>query len=114
MSTGRFAGVELVYSGGGYFRLLPYTLVRHMISRSNYTLTYFHPRDIDPEQPVLNALSPLRRFKSYYGLGRCASKLEALLADFRFTDVSGGLASLDISIVQELEMTGSGEPVLTT
>jgi polysaccharide deacetylase family protein (PEP-CTERM system associated) len=114
MSTGRYAGIEFVYSGGGYFRLMPYTIIRQMIRRSKYTLTYFHPRDIDPEQPVLDSLSAIRRFKSYYGLGRCASKLEALLSDFRFTDVSGGLSTLNLSTIPEVEINGAGQPVLTT
>ena len=31
-------------------------------------MTYFHPRDFDPNQPILEGLSLKRKFKSYYNL----------------------------------------------
>lgn len=39
-------GSKIAYSGGGYFRLLPYSIINARIKRSNYTMTYFHINDL--------------------------------------------------------------------
>jgi len=78
---------NIVFSGGGYFRLLPYNIIYNLTSRSDYVMAYFHPRDFDPSQPVLN-LPFIKRFKSYYGLHGSYYKLNKWLSDFKFTDIS--------------------------
>jgi len=80
-------GKKVIFSGGGYFRLLPYPLIKQMMSKSDYVMTYFHPRDFDKDQPMISDLSLVRRFKSYYGLGSALSKLERLIDDFEFIDI---------------------------
>jgi peptidoglycan-N-acetylglucosamine deacetylase len=80
-------GKKVIFSGGGYFRLLPYPLIKQMMSKSDYVMTYFHPRDFDKDQPMISDLSSVRRFKSYYGLGSALSKLERLIDDFEFIDI---------------------------
>lgn len=90
--TGR---MRFCYSGGGYLRLLPYPVIRAITRRSDYTMAYIHPRDIDPGQPVLPGLSPLRYFRTYYGLRGAERKLRQWLTDFRFTDISGFAGSFD-------------------
>jgi polysaccharide deacetylase family protein (PEP-CTERM system associated) len=82
-----FLGQNLVFSGGGYFRLLPYPAIRRMMRKSRYVMTYFHPRDFDPGQPMIEGLSILRRFKSYNGLKGAFSKLEKLISDYEFIDL---------------------------
>lgn len=88
-------GAHIVFSGGGYFRLLPYPIVRHLMQRSSYVMTYFHPRDIDIAQPVLRGLPVKRYFKTYYGLKYTLRKLEKLLADFRFSDMRTADGQID-------------------
>ena len=97
MSRSSLAGLTIVYSGGGYFRLLPYPVIKRLVSSSGYVMTYFHPRDFDPGQPVLGGLSTLRRFKSYVGLGTSQRKLKRLLRDFDFVDLKGARALVDWS-----------------
>ncbi len=80
-------GSKLIFSGGGYFRLLPYPMIKSMAHKTNYLMTYFHPRDFDPEQPMIKELSLVRKFKSYYGLGGCYGKLKSFLDDFTFIDL---------------------------
>lgn len=87
VSVYRALGRSVVFSGGGYFRLMPYFLTRALVGSSSYVMTYFHPRDFDPGQPVLGGLPLHRRFKSYYGLRSSFSKLQRLLRDFEFMDV---------------------------
>ncbi len=78
---------DIIFSGGGYFRLLPYPIIKTLMKKSKYVMTYFHPRDFDPGQPVLKGCSKIRKFKSYYGLDKSFSKLEKLLNDFEFVDI---------------------------
>ena len=50
-------------------------------------MTYFHPRDFDPGQPVIRELPLVRKFKSYYGLKGAYCKLEKLLKEYDFVDL---------------------------
>ena len=77
----------VIFSGGGYFRLLPYPIIKRLTKKSPYTMTYFHPRDFDPQQPMIKELLITRKFKSYYGLNSALPKLERLLSDFKFEDI---------------------------
>lgn len=78
---------RFVFSGGGYFRVLPYPVINFLMQQSDYVMTYFHPRDFDPEQPMIKGLPLLRKLKSYYGLKTAFKKIEKLLDDFDFTDL---------------------------
>jgi len=80
-------GKNIVFSGGGYFRLIPYPLLKHFMKKSDYVMTYLHPRDFDPEQPMIEELNAIRRFKSYFGLKSSLSKLERLIQDFDFVSL---------------------------
>jgi peptidoglycan-N-acetylglucosamine deacetylase len=82
-----FLGKKLIYSGGGYFRLTPYNLTKKFMKSSDYTMCYFHARDFDPGQPILDGLSQTRKFKSYYGLKSAWGKFENLTNDFTFLSV---------------------------
>jgi polysaccharide deacetylase family protein (PEP-CTERM system associated) len=75
--------------GGGYFRLLPYPLSRWSLERINDVdrkpaMFYFHPWEIDPEQPRVDGIGVKARFRHYVNLGRMEPRLRRLLADFRW------------------------------
>jgi len=80
---------RIPYAGGGYFRLLPYSLIRAAARRENRmgwpTNVYLHPREIDVDQPRMT-LPLLRRFKYYVGVSTAERKLARLLAEFEFTN----------------------------
>ena len=78
---------DIIYSGGGYFRLIPYYLLKKWTIEDNYIMSYFHPRDFDPSQPMIQSLPLHRKFKSYIGLKNAESKLEKWLTDFEFVDI---------------------------
>ena len=80
-------GKHIIFSGGGYFRLIPYHFIKNWTKKSAYVMTYFHPRDFDFEQPVINGLSHIRKFKSYVGLKGAEKKLDRWLQDFKFIDI---------------------------
>lgn len=88
MSTANVFGKNIVITGGGFFRLYPYWLIRRHISDKSYIMTYFHPRDIDKEQPILKGLSHIRKFKSYYGLKYSLNKFSRLISEFNFLSIS--------------------------
>ncbi len=80
-------GKPFIFSGGGYFRAFPLPVLNRLLTQSEYVMTYFHPRDFDPDQPVLPDLSLARRFKSYYGLGSSYDKLQHWLQRNHFSDL---------------------------
>lgn len=76
-------------SGGGYFRLLPYALSRWMLSRVNKidkkpAIFYFHPWEIDLNQPRIGGISSKTRFRHYVNIAKMEAKLERLLKDFKW------------------------------
>jgi peptidoglycan-N-acetylglucosamine deacetylase len=95
---------SVVFSGGGYFRLLPYFLIKSWTNQSDYVMTYFHPRDFDYEQPMIPGLSLPRKLKSYVGLKGSTDKLEKWISDFNFIDLETAdkLVNWDIAPIVKL------------
>ena len=85
--TKKFLGKHIVYCGGGYFRLCPYSLMKKWTAQKDYVLSYIHPRDLDAGQPMIKELDWKRKFKSYIGLRHAEKKLKQFLTDFPFCDI---------------------------
>lgn len=89
VTTVECAGHKLPAGGGGYFRLLPYGVYRWGLRRVNTRdrqpgIFYFHPWEVDAEQPRV-ADAPLKsRFRHYVNLGTMEARLARLLDDFRW------------------------------
>lgn len=87
VTTATFAGRRLAAGGGGFFRVLPYRFTRWAIRQVNGRETrpaifYFHPWEIDPDQPRV-AGAPLRsRLRHYTNLSAMDGKLRKLLKEF--------------------------------
>tara|TARA_B100001093_G_scaffold420282_1_gene412157 strand:+ start:32424 stop:33278 length:855 start_codon:yes stop_codon:yes gene_type:complete len=88
MNTSSFLGINYVFSGGGYFRFIPYWVIKQLSNNTDYLMTYFHPRDFDIDQPIVPNLSYFRKFKSYYGLKNAEKKLHKYLDDFDFISLN--------------------------
>jgi polysaccharide deacetylase family protein (PEP-CTERM system associated) len=89
-TTLRFFNRNWPASGGGYFRLMPYGLSRWMIERINRVdnmpaVFYFHPWEVDVEQPRIAGISAKTRFRHYLNIHRMENRLRRLLADFSWT-----------------------------
>ena len=87
VTTVRAFGRNWPAGGGGFFRLLPYSLSRWQIARVNAddkrpAIFYFHPWEIDPEQPRVREATAKTRFRHYVNLRRTESRLDRLLSDF--------------------------------
>jgi polysaccharide deacetylase family protein (PEP-CTERM system associated) len=92
LTTVRLLGRNWPASGGGYFRLLPYALSRGLLRYINRVdqrpaIFYFHPWEIDHEQPRMAGVDPKTRFRHYLNLDRMQDRLTRLIADFRWTRV---------------------------
>lgn len=92
VTTAKLGARTLAAGGGGFFRLLPYGFTRWAIRQVNDeakrpAIFYFHPWEIDPDQPRV-AKAPLRsKLRHYSRLSAMESKLERLLAEFSWARV---------------------------
>jgi len=81
-----FGKIPVPFSGGFYFRFMPYPIIRFLfryISTRRTAMFYIHPWELDYLQPRLPA-SMFARFIHYYNLKYTFSKLDKLLSDFDF------------------------------
>ena len=97
-------GKNIVFSGGGFFRFFPYCLIRFWAKQSPYIMTYFHPRDFDPCQPMIKSLPAMRKFKSYIGLKHSFSKFQHLLNDFDFVNIEQANEMVDWDNVRKIKL----------
>ncbi len=89
ITTARLFRTNWPAGGGGYFRLMPYAFSRWLIRHVNRcdeesAIFYFHPWEIDPEQPRVTGVDAKTRFRHYLNLSRTADRLRLLLQDFRW------------------------------
>lgn len=87
VTTAHFAGRRLAAGGGGFFRVLPYAFSRWAIRQVNTVdqrpaVFYFHPWEIDPNQPRVPNASLKSRVRHYTNLNVMADKLQQLIQDF--------------------------------
>ena len=90
--------MHLPIAGGGYLRLLPAELIRRGILSINNreqqpAVLYFHPWEIDPDQPRIKA-GMKSRFRHYLNLRRTEKKLHHLFGSFRFAPMKDVLVEL--------------------
>jgi len=94
-------GTNVPFAGGGYFRLLPYGVVKRItqaINRANRRVVfYFHPWEMDEGIPRVK-LGLARGLRSYLNIGANAHKLSCLLKDFRFIPVRDALRQDDLPV----------------
>jgi polysaccharide deacetylase family protein (PEP-CTERM system associated) len=90
LTTVLLFGRNFPCSGGGYFRLLPYALSHWAFRRVNARdqkpgIFYFHPWEVDPDQPRPPGLPLKSRLRHYVNLKRMEPRLRHLLGDFAWT-----------------------------
>jgi polysaccharide deacetylase family protein (PEP-CTERM system associated) len=89
VTTVRLFNRNLPAGGGGYFRLLPYSVSRWCLTRVNSVdrkpcIFYFHPWELDPQQPRQTGISLKTRFRHYVNLSAMEGRIRALTSDFRW------------------------------
>jgi len=89
VSTVAISGCNIPCGGGGYFRLFPYQVSKWAIQRVNREENqpcnfYFHPWELDPDQPRQKQIPLKTRFRHYLNLRRMETRLQCLLKDFKW------------------------------
>lgn len=102
ISLATILGIKTAYSGGGYFRLLPYWFVSRTIKNRDYNICYFHLSDLIPEKKRMMTKTEyedyfkepgtlknrmMRYLKSNIGTGDCYGKLIQLLSCHDFSSI---------------------------
>ena len=101
----KVVGKNIVFSGGGFFRLFPYPLINHWANKTDYLMTYFHPRDFDTGQPVIKELPAMRKFKSYVGIKGAFKKMQKLLNDYQFCNIEEANKLINWENILDLNLT---------
>jgi polysaccharide deacetylase family protein (PEP-CTERM system associated) len=117
IATWRMLRQNIPAGGGGYFRLLPFAVMRRAVEqirqqcRPAVAMLYFHPWEFDPDQAQL----PLRligRWRTYTGVSRTRGRLALLLGMFPFAravEVARGLA-IEQGSLASFALAADGEP----
>lgn len=87
ITTVNLGGKRLPCGGGGFFRLFPYAYSRWAVNKINKqekqsALFYFHPWEIDAEQPRFENAPWKSRFRHYLNLNKMERRLQRLMRDF--------------------------------
>jgi len=96
LSTIEIAGYRFPVAGGGYLRLYPLWLTQKAISHINNNekqpaIVYFHPWEIDPDQPRIKA-GLKSRFRHYLNLDKNEVKIRELLSSIEVAPMKQILA----------------------
>lgn len=90
-TTLRWGGGVWPSSGGAYFRLLPYGLMRAGLQQAAGAnapgMFYIHPWEIDDWTPRVPAAPWLQRVRTFAGRRRIWERLETMFGDFSFGPV---------------------------
>lgn len=90
ISTVSVIGKNINCGGGGWFRLFPYAFTRWAMSSINdkerrSCVFYFHPWELDPEQPKIDGAGAKSKFRHYLNLSKTSGRLRRLLSDFQWS-----------------------------
>lgn len=103
ITISRIALKQMAFSGGGYFRLLPYSVIRKEMAKRKYNIGYFHLADLIPEQKKMmsreqyesyfkqpgSLKNRLTRYvKSNIGFGDTLDKMERMIQEFPFISMA--------------------------
>lgn len=95
-------GRQIAYSGGGYFRILPYWFVNRTMKKRDYNVCYFHLNDLIKQKIAFKSKAEyeeyfkepgtlknriLRYAKSNVGTGDAYGKLQRLLSEHLFVSI---------------------------
>lgn len=112
-------GKEIAFSGGGYFRLFPYSFVKNRMKNSEYSMTYFHIGDLlhnkggimsraeyetyfKESGTLMNRL--VRYAKSNLGTKSAFDKMSRLIRGFYFSSLSEASENIDWKNIKIIEL----------
>lgn len=95
ITTFKLLGNNIGFTGGGYFRLYPYSLIKQATSKASYLMAYIHLSDIEPNQEKIKELSLSLQFRRLVGVKSAERKLKKWLGDFDFISVEQANNQID-------------------
>jgi len=110
MSTLELSALNLPFSGGAYFRILPFPLLRflHQVvaRRNGWICTYFHPYEMSslPRIPLLPCEPFRNRMRAEVCRSSCPKKLTRIIGFFKKSKIQ----CLSFRDYRELLLVGSG------
>ena len=94
-------GHRVAFSGGGYFRVLPWWLVKRGFAQHDSSgrsaVLYLHPWDFAADGPSL-PMRRMQRFKCYHNRDQTEGRLRELLGRYRFDTCAEVMGMADVSI----------------
>lgn len=91
LSNVDIAGIKLPWSGGFYFRFIPYQIFRLGINKilndKGIYIFYIHPWEFDPKQPRVKNIDYQYKFRHYTNLEKTESKFIHLLNNYKFLPI---------------------------
>jgi len=96
VATTEIFGRRVSCAGGGWFRAAPYAVSERLIERASRQLDgpvifYFHPWEIDADQPRIPGASRKSKLRHYVNLKSMPKKLDRLLARWPWDRVDAAL-----------------------
>lgn len=104
MNTASLFGKSLVFSGGGYFRVLPYSVIKKLTNQSEYIMSYFHPSDFDPNQPKMRYLPLKRQIMNEICLKGTFDKFKQYVNDNQFETIETASEKIDWAIIPRISL----------
>ena len=91
LSNNEYAGIKLPWSGGFYFRFIPYGIFKSGIDKilkdKGIYIFYIHPWEFDPKQPRVKNINLQYKFRHYTNLRKTEAKFIRLLNDYKFLPI---------------------------
>jgi len=91
MTVRKMFNKKIPWSGGGYFRLYPFSIfkngVKKILEDYNYFLLYLHPWEFDENQPKVKGLKPFNSFRHYNNIEKTESRFKKLLKEYKFSSI---------------------------
>ncbi len=87
ITTIRLGNKNMPCGGGGFFRFYPYVFSKWAFKRVNKQeqqpgIFYFHPWEIDPEQPRQQGINMKTKIRHYLNLHKMENRINRLITDF--------------------------------
>jgi polysaccharide deacetylase family protein (PEP-CTERM system associated) len=101
LSRVRVGRVAVPWSGGAYFRLIPYPVFRagvaYRLRTRSWFMFYFHPWELDPDERPPNGMRRSLRIRAYAGRSRMRADLRRLLSEFGSRRIDDSLRRIGMS-----------------
>lgn len=98
LSNINYGGINIPWSGGFYFRFIPYRIFKtgidKILKEKGMYIFYIHPWEFDSTQPKIRNISLQYKFRHYTNLKSTKQKFGKLLSDYKFNPINSIIPNL--------------------